>query len=410
VSAHQRLTRRSALLGAAGAAVTGGARRLGCAAAGQTPAVAGASQPPLWLTAAQRGLVYGTAMSTRLLADEAYTRLVHREAALLLTEDDLLWYKLKPTPDADLDFRDGDRFMAFAEQRRKRVLGAHLVWDDGFGDGWTDDDLWGLAKAEARRLLLDTIDRVVGRYAGRVTGWIVVNEAVDAHEDGGLRRDVPWAQTIGPTYVAESFRAAHAADRDTLLVLNEFGFETDDPFGRAEDKRRQALLVLDRLLAADVPVHALGVQAHLAAANFADAFDPPGYRRFLADVAARGLTILITELDVLDDGLPADTAVRDRAVADAYRRYLEVALDEAAVTSVVTFGLSDRHTWLEEDDPRRDGVPRRPLPFDDHLRPKPAYHALADALANAERRRSLWRSGEPPLPDPAAVPQTESRA
>jgi endo-1,4-beta-xylanase len=57
----------------------------------------------------------------------------------------------------------------------------------------------------------------------------------------------------------------------------------------------------------------------------------------------------------------------------------------------VTFGLSDRYTWLQEDYPREDGAPRRPLPYDDQLRPKPAYQALSAALDHAVARRPTWR-------------------
>jgi endo-1,4-beta-xylanase len=79
-------------------------------------------------------------------------------------------------------------------------------------------------------------------------------------------------------------------------------------------------------------------------------------------------------------------------MAEACRRYLDVALDEPAVRSVMTFGLSDRHSWLEEDYPREDGARRRPLPFDDDLRPKAAVDALEAAFSGAARRRPLWRS------------------
>jgi endo-1,4-beta-xylanase len=51
---------------------------------------------------------------------------------------------------------------------------------------------------------------------------------------------------------------------------------------------------------------------------------------------------MITEMDVLDDGLRRDIAGRDAGVADVYARYLSVALDEPAVKVLVTFGLSDR--------------------------------------------------------------------
>jgi endo-1,4-beta-xylanase len=93
---------------------------------------------------------------------------------------------------------------------------------------------------------------------------------------------------------------------------------------------------------------------------------------------------------VLDDDLPADVAERDAAIADATRLYLDTALQEPAVASVITFGLSDRYTWLQEDYPREDGEARRPLPFDDALAPKPMYDALLGALEAAPEREPLW--------------------
>ena len=229
------------------------------------------------------------------------------------------------------------------------------------------------------------------RYRGRAAGWIVVNEIIDAHEADGIRRDYPWYETIGPSFIAEAFRIAHAADPDATLVLNEFGFETDSEWDAAADRRQNALQVLDMLLDDGAPVHAFGVQAHLSAANFAENFDADAYTRFLADLVSRGVKIIISELDVLDDDLPADVAERDRAIADATRLYLDTALQEPAVASVITFGLSDRYTWLQEDYPREDGEPRRPLPFDDEsLAPKPLFDALYSALGTAPARAPLW--------------------
>ncbi|MBW3592335.1 MAG: endo-1,4-beta-xylanase, partial [Actinobacteria bacterium] len=342
---------------------------------------------PLWQTAFEKGIVYGSSAATWQRADREYRRLFAREAAILFTEDDRLGWRLRPTPQSELDFRYADRIVEFAEERGMLVLGAHLVWDQGFGEGWTESDLWGIDERRARELLFGTIDRVVRRYRGRVAGWIVVNEALDG---SGLRA-VPWSESIGPSYVAESFERAHEADPEATLVLNDFGYETDDDYTVAADKRDATLTLLDELLGEGVPVHALGVQAHLGAHDFAKRFDAPAYRRFLAAVADRGLDVLITELDVLDDGLPEDVEIRDRAVAEAFATYLDAALAERAVRSLLTFGLSDRYTWLEEDYPRSDGRPRRPLPFDERLRPKPAYDALARALANAAPRNALWR-------------------
>jgi len=60
------------------------------------------------------------------------------------------------------------------------------------------------------------------------------------------------------------------------------------------------------------------------------------------------------------------------------------------VKVLLTFGLSDRYTWLQEDMPRGDRAPRRPLPFDADMQPKPAYNALVQAFANAPSRTPVW--------------------
>jgi endo-1,4-beta-xylanase len=334
-----------------------------------------------------RGLVYGSSAATWQLSDPQYRSLFQREAGILFTEDDLLWWRLRPTPKSDLNFRHADRIIDFANHQGMLVFGAHLVWDEGFGDGWTDDDLWGMAHQAATDLIHSTIDTVVRRYAGKVAAWSVVNEAVDT---GGVRTNVPWYSTIGPNYIADSFTTAHEADPDALLVYNDFGYETDVDGESAADKRSATLEMLDGLLADGVPVHALGIQAHLHAQHFEKAFDADAYRTFLSDVSGRGLKILITELDVLDDGLPKDPGARDEAVAGVYRTYLAAALEEPNVAALMTFGLSDRYTWLQEDYPRADGAARRPLPFDDDMEPKPAFRAFDTSLAGATERQPYW--------------------
>jgi endo-1,4-beta-xylanase len=395
------LSRRSFLAGAAGAVAAGlvgctpdksstkvGARPSPTLPAPDPVACADGSTggPALWETALERGIVYGSSTATWQTSDPEYRRLYARESAILFTEDDLLWYRLLPKPEADLDFSFGDKMIGFAEKQGMLSLATHLVWDEGFGEGWTTDDLWSLNEKQARDLLFTTIEREVNHYKGRVTSWIVANEVLDGN---GMRVDVPWFATIGASYVTEAFRLANQADPDAFLLLNDYGYETDDDTSLATDKQARTLELLDQMLADGVPVHGLGIQAHLQADRMSQ-FDAVGYRRFLKDVADRDLKILITEMDVLDDGLPRDIPERDAAVADTYRSYLEVALDEPAVVSLITFGLSDRYTWLEEDFPRDDGVPRRPLLYDEDLKPKLAYEAVATSLQNAPAREPLW--------------------
>jgi endo-1,4-beta-xylanase len=392
MSSGQWLTRRAMIQGASGLAMTSLVTRPISGFARQaTPVATPIAGIPLWQPAWANGIVYGTSATTWQIDDEEYAALVAEQAAIVFTEDDLLWWRLKPTPDSPLDFQYADRFFNFAEANGQLVLGAHLVWDEGFGEEWTEDDLWGLDEEAATTLLYGTVEEVVTRYRGRAAAWIVVNEVIDAHESDGIRRDYPWYETIGPSFIAESFRIAREADPDATLILNEFGFETDSEWDTAADRRKNALQVLDMLLNEGAPVDAFGVQAHLSAANFAENFDADAYSQFLADLASRGVKIIISELDVLDDDLPADIAERDQAIAEATQLYLDTALQEPAVASVITFGLSDRYTWLQEDYPREDGEARRPLPFDDeNLAPKPMFDALYGALETAPQREPLW--------------------
>jgi endo-1,4-beta-xylanase len=386
------ITRRTVIKGAAGAAA---AATLG----GPVVAAARGSGKPLWKLAQRNGVVFGTAIATWMFEDEPFMDLVRRQAALIFTMDDFLWYQLKPSRDAPLNFEPGDAIVAKAKENRQLLFGAHLVWDEGFGEGWEEGEMFDLTEAEARELLFaepgGTLVETVKRYADEdhVVGWIVVNEIVANGDEGerGMRTDYPWYQTIGREFVAESFHLARKYDPNATLVLNEFGFETVNEFGdRPEPRRRNALKIIDELQRQNVPLDAFGIQGHLQADRFHQRFDRKAYRRFLAELADRGLDILITELDVLDDGLPADTAVRDRAIADIYERYLDTVLKEPAVKSVMPFGLSDRYTWLQEDFPREDGAERRPLPYDSDLQKKRAYWELRESLRQARNRHALW--------------------
>src|SRR5919107_1530602 len=164
---NRRMTRRTALRGAAGAAAVGalGRPRRGFAQDATPVASPIALSPnPLWQTAWDKGIVFGTSTTSWQFGDPELMQIVDHEAAILFTEDDLLWWRLRPTPDAALDFQYGDAFFDLAEKNGQLVFGAHLVWDEGFGEGWTDDDLWGMDEETARSLILDTVETVVGRY------------------------------------------------------------------------------------------------------------------------------------------------------------------------------------------------------------------------------------------------------
>jgi endo-1,4-beta-xylanase len=220
-----------------------------------------------------------------------------------------------------------------------------------------------------------------------VDSWDVVNEAIKLEHGraDGLRRTV-FLDAIGPEYLDIAFRTARAADPKAKLVYNEFGVELDVPWQR--DRRRAMLGLLDGFKKRGVPIDAVGIQSHLTTDTF-DKFNEKVFSDFLQALADRGLTILLSELDVGDRQAPAAVPRRDAEVARVYRRFLDVALANKAVTTVISWGLTDREPWTNSDENRNkrtDGLPGRPLLFDADYLPKPAYVAVAEALNAAPQR------------------------
>ncbi|WP_304177616.1 endo-1,4-beta-xylanase [Phenylobacterium aquaticum] len=330
--------------------------------------------------AARAGLRYGTAIEPQTVEnDPAFAALVLDQCDLITPENALKWNALRPDRN-HFDFAAADRVAAFARRARAPMHGHTLVWHEAIPD-WAIHEL---KTGDPRALLVDHITTVVRRYAGRVVSWDVINEPVERNDrrPDGLRKS-PWFEALGPDYLEIALRAAHAADPKARLAIADYGLEYDD-IGWMVEKRGTMLDLLRGLKSRGVPLHALALQGHLLG-DHPPAFGA-GLSQFLRQVAALGLAIYVTELDVNDQHMAGDIAQRDRSVAEIYAAFVRAVATEPATQIVVTWGLADRYTSKVDFFPRPDGKPVRPLPFDADLRPKPAAQALADAFAS--RRRS----------------------
>ena len=336
---------------------------------------------PLGKRAATKGLIYGAAVrQSALSSDTKLAASVAYECAMIVPEWELKWNFLRPTPDT-FNFAPADWLFNFAKTHGMLFRGHTLVWHDGMPEWFASV----VDSKNAKQMLQKHIATVVGRYAGQIHAWDVVNEAInpaDGRSDG--LRQWPWLQFIGLDYIEIAFRAAHEADPQALLVYNDHRLEYDTS---EEEARRTAVLkLLERLKSRGTPIHALGMQAHLRGDE--TRFNAKKLRDFMGNVASLGLKIMITEMDVTDQKLPKDIDTRDRIVAGIYEDYLAVVLDEPAVTTVLTWGLSDRHTWLSSYKPRKDRALVRPLPLDAQLKRKLAWNAISRAVAAAPVRNS----------------------
>ena len=329
--------------------------------------------------AASKNLIFGAASGYKILSlDAEFATHYVEECEILVPENDLKWKALRPTPE-HFDFTAADWLLNFTQDNSLLLRGHTLTWHLSL-PSWFKE-IVDCQNAEG--FLVNHIETVVSRYTQKIHSWDVVNEAIDP-QDGrsdGLRR-TPWLEFLGADYIKLAFQVTAEADPNALLIYNDYGLEYDTP--KHEAKRSATLKLLERLKAQGTPIHAFGIQSHLNGSE--THFNPKKLRQFLADVASLGLKILVTELDVKDKDLPADITIRDRIVAAAYEDYLNVVLDEPAVIAVLTWGLSDRYTWLSEFEPRRDRLPVRPLPLDENMNRKLAWNAIARAFESMPRR------------------------
>jgi endo-1,4-beta-xylanase len=338
--------------------------------------------------AAERGLLYGSYLDYwDFQAHPDYAALAARECGVMVSAR-MDWDHLAPSP-TKTDFSEVDIDDGWARAHDMKFRGHALVWGERAPKWFADLP----SRAAAVDALQNHIAATCRHFAGRMQSWDVVNEAIliGSGRPDKLRPQV-FLDKIGPDYLDIAFRTARAADPTARLVYNDFGIEFASP---DQLEKRQVLLdMIDGFKKRGTPIDAIGLQSHLSIADMAN-FDEKNFSGFLDALAARGLEVMLTELDCIDKGATADIAGRDAAVASAYRRYLNVALASQAVTTVINWGLSDRNSWvISGGDPlakRDDGLQPRPLPFDTDLHPKPAYFAIAAALRNAPRRMELSR-------------------
>lgn len=248
--------------------------------------------------------------------------------------------------------------MAAAQRTHKRIRGHPLVWDGQLPD-WVAGREWTAPELEA--VLREHVTRLVTRYRGRIAQWDVVNEPLD--DDGSLTADV-FERTLGERYIDIAFDAAHRADPQAELFVNEIA--ADKP-----NRKQRALLALaGRLERRGVPIDGIGLQNHAVSDDFPDR---ASWDATIGRVAELGLRLEITEMDVALPQGARPGAVFEGAQAKAYHDAAAVCRAADACTGLTTWGVTDRWSWL--------GAEKRPLPYDAAGAPKPAATALRAALA-----------------------------
>jgi len=268
-------------------------------------------------------------------------------------------------------FEPVDRSAQFGEEDGMTLRGHTLVWH-GQVPRWFFHDGEGDASAE---LLLarmrNHIHTMVTRYRGKIHTWDVVNEVLK--DEGGLRESA-WYRISGKEYIKEAFRAAHEADPDARLIINDYNLES------SEAKADTMAELVREMLAEGIPVHGIGLQMHLGLDTDMERLKK-NVRKFTAirDIAP-DFKLEVTELDVScyrwgdeAEDIEWTEELTNRFTAkynELFRFYLELA-EEGALDTVVFWGLHDGVSWL-------NGFPRKhknyPLLIGRDFELKPAFY------------------------------------
>ena len=316
-------------------------------------------------------LAIGTAVSGHapdrhgmpLWHDDRYRQVLAAEFSSLTGENQMKWEWLQPSP-GEFDFAAADAIVDFAAAHGQQVRGHTLMWHNQ-NPAWITNS--NLSAEQLRETLRDHIHTVVGRYAGRIQHWDVVNEIID--DDGQLRmKENPWLAACGREIIADAFTWAHEADPQALLFGNDFDVEATGPKSDAWYE------LLRDLRAEGVPVHGFGVQGHL---DLSQPY-PESFGANLQRFADLGLRTAITELDIrgrVADGGALSAEHQGRQV-DWYRRVLRTALATPGMETVTVWGVLDEQSWVPG---WFTGTGEALLMHGDY-EPKAAYYAVQETL------------------------------
>ncbi len=326
--------------------------------------------PPLKELAEKRGIQIGSFASLKYLRERPYSDILITQFEHLIVDGEPNWkfedHELRPAIDK-FDFADLDHVFEFADENDKPVRVQHLLWGD---DKWLPDWLknGNYSKEQLMGIITNHIKTVGQRYKGKVREYTVVNEAFSRKLKTGGNRDW-WGERLSEEYIDVAFKAAREADPNAILILNDFGNETEGEISN---------LMYDYIKQArerGIPIDGLGMQMHLGGETAPSKEDViKNMRRF----GELGVKVYVTEFDVnmhdVNKSKDEEEQIQAKVYGDMLRACIEVGPE--ICPSFGFLGLTDRQSWyggigLEDADP---------LMFDDDYNPKPAFFEIRRVL------------------------------
>ncbi len=361
-----------------------------------------AQRAPTLQAAYEGAFLVGTAVNEAIVAGESpkLQQIAIRQFNSITAENVLKAEVVNPQPGV-YDFAAGDAFVEFGEKHGMFIVGHTLVWHNQTPPWFFHDDNGQPNTAEAQKEVLRRhIEKVAGRYKGRIHAWDVVNEVID---NDGSYRPTTWVKGIGDggELVKLAFKYASEYAPGAELYYNDFN-------AWRPAKRDGIVRMIKMLQDAGIRIDGVGIQGHWGLN-----YPKNEYIEAAIDAyAALGVKVMITELDVdvlpltkegqiigtgmlhpqfqleefktfLDPyqgGLPAE---QQTALANRYAELFEIFHRRRdKIDRVTLWGIHDSMSW--KNDYPIPGRTNYPLLWDRTLQPKPALESILQVPAQAK--------------------------
>ena len=289
------------------------------------------------------------------------------------------------------NFKQADAFLAFAESNNQQVCGHCLIWakDERTPSWFFKDGDKQLTRDQLLKRMETYINKVAGRYKGRIIYWDVINEALADGEE--FFRPSSYLDIIGDDFITKAFEYARAAAPDAVLIYNDYNIFQPN-------KRKKLEKLLKLLKDQKAPIDAIGLQGHFEL----DTVPYEDVEETIKIIKSFGLKVMVSELDIdvvkrskwwADGGKYRDELAKYnpyaptcppeilKRQADQYAKLFTLFNKYSESIGRISFwNVHDGRSWLNTFPWKRKN---HPLLFDRNAKPKPAFDAVIGAAKDS---------------------------
>ncbi|KUJ14528.1 putative endo-1,4-beta-xylanase C [Mollisia scopiformis] len=287
-------------------------------------------------------LYFGTCADAGSLAKTDNADVIKADFGQVTPENSGKWDTTEASQ-GKFNFNGLDTLVNWAQTNNKLVRGHTTVWYSQL-PSWVS----AITSKDTLTTVIQThVSTEIGRYAGKILQWDVVNEMFD--ESGGLRSSV-FSKVLGEDFVRIAFEAAKKADPAAKLFINDYNTVEK---GATYAKTTGMIKYVTKWIAAGIPIDGIGAQAHLMAG------ESKNVAASLAALCAAAPQCALTEVDIVN------------AAAAEYVQTVKACVDITNCVGVTVWGVRDPDSWRASNNP---------LLFNSAYATKPAYSALVETL------------------------------